>query len=247
MAKTGVIIVAGGTGTRMGTQLPKQFLILGEEPILARTINTIHEALPAAEIVVVMAEQYVELWRNLSARFEVARHKVTVGGKERFHSVKNGISALSEDVCTIAVHDAVRPLATKKMIIRLMLEAEKHSAVIPVVAPVDSYRIIQGDSSRIINRAELRMVQTPQVFDAKLIIRAYSDLINRLEEVKNAGIEITDVAGDNLEIHSFGCLQIITVCSRRGVLQSYDVLMFCQKLGKSRRNRYAAGEFWCIV
>ena len=180
MATTGVIIVAGGTGTRMGTQLPKQFLILGEEPILARTINTIHEALPAAEIVVVMAEQYVELWRNLSARFEVARHKVTVGGKERFHSVKNGISALSEDVCTIAVHDAVRPLATKKMIIRLMLEAEKHSAVIPVVAPVDSYRIIQGDSSRIINRAELRMVQTPQVFSAAALRKAYEQEFSEL-------------------------------------------------------------------
>ena len=180
MATTGVIIVAGGTGTRMGTPLPKQFLILGEEPILARTINTIHEALPAAEIVVVMAEQYVELWRNLSARFEVARHKVTVGGKERFYSVKNGISALSEDVCTIAVHDAVRPLATKKMIIRLMLEAEKHSAVIPVVAPVDSYRIIQGDSSRIINRAELRMVQTPQIFSAEALRKAYEQEFSEL-------------------------------------------------------------------
>ena len=180
MATTGVIIVAGGTGTRMGTPLPKQFLILGQEPILARTINTIHEALPAAEIVVVMAEQYVELWRNLSARFEVARHKVTVGGKERFYSVKNGISALSEDVCTIAVHDAVRPLATKKMIIRLMLEAEKHSAVIPVVAPVDSYRIIQGDSSRIINRAELRMVQTPQIFSAEALRKAYEQEFSEL-------------------------------------------------------------------
>ena len=164
----------------MGAQLPKQFLILGQEPILARTINTIHEALPAAEIVVVMAEQYVELWRNLSARFEVARHKVTVGGKERFYSVKNGISALSEDVCTIAIHDAVRPLATKKMIIRLMLEAEKHSAVIPVVAPVDSYRIIQGDSSRIINRAELRMVQTPQVFSAEALRKAYEQEFSEL-------------------------------------------------------------------
>lgn len=164
----------------MGAQLPKQFLILSEEPILARTINTIHEALPAAEIVVVMAEQYVELWRNLSARFEVARHKVTVGGKERFHSVKNGISALSEDVCTIAVHDAVRPLVTKKMIIRLMLEAEKHSAVIPVVAPVDSYRIIQGNSSRIINRAELLMVQTPQVFSAEALRKAYEQEFSEL-------------------------------------------------------------------
>ena len=189
----------------MGTQLPKQFLILGGEPILARTINTIHEALPAAEIVVVMAEQYVELWRNLAARFEVARHKITVGGKERFHSVKNGIAALSEGVRTIAVHDAVRPLATKKMIIRLILEAEKHSAVIPVVAPVDSYRIIEGDTSRIINRAELRMVQTPQVFAAEALRKAYEQEFSELftddaSVMEQAGYNVRITLGDSKNI-----------------------------------------------
>ena len=197
MATTGVIIVAGGTGTRMGTQLPKQFLILGGEPILARTINTIHEALPAAEIVVVMAEQYVELWRNLAARFEVARHKITIGGKERFYSVKNGIAALSEGVRTIAVHDAVRPLATKKMIIRLILEAEKHSAVIPVVAPVDSYRIIEGDTSRIINRAELRMVQTPQVFAAEALRKAYEQ---EFSELFTDDASVMEAAGHTIKL-----------------------------------------------
>lgn len=181
----------------MGTQLPKQFLILGGEPILARTINTIHEALPAAEIVVVMAEQYVELWRNLAARFEVARHKITVGGKERFHSVKNGIAALSEGVRIIAVHDAVRPLATKKMIIRLILEAEKHSAVIPVVAPVDSYRIIEGDTSRIINRAELRMVQTPQVFAAEALRKAYEQ---EFSELFTDDASVMEAAGHTIKL-----------------------------------------------
>ena len=173
MAKRGVIIVAGGSGRRMGASMPKQFLMLGNQPILARSINIIHEALPSAEIVVVLPNEHVELWRNLSARFEVADHKIATGGTERFHSVKNGIEALSNDVELIAVHDAVRPLLTKKLIIRLMLEAEKCEAVIPVIAPVDSYRIADGAESHIIDRATLRIVQTPQVFNATALRKAY--------------------------------------------------------------------------
>lgn len=140
---------------------------------MARSINTIHEALPSAEIVVVMAEQYVELWRNLAARFDVARHKIAIGGKERFHSVKSGLAALSENIRTIAIHDAVRPLASKKMIIRLIMEAEQHTAVIPVVAPVDSFRVVDGGQSHIIDRSRLRMVQTPQIFAAEALRQAY--------------------------------------------------------------------------
>ncbi|MDO5488289.1 MAG: 2-C-methyl-D-erythritol 4-phosphate cytidylyltransferase, partial [Rikenellaceae bacterium] len=98
MAEIGVIIVAGGAGRRMGGALPKQFMMLEQQPILARSINRIHEALPKAEIVVVLPAEHVELWRNMAARFEVAAHKIAVGGKERFHSVKNGLAALSEGV-----------------------------------------------------------------------------------------------------------------------------------------------------
>lgn len=173
MATTGVIIVAGGSGRRMGGALPKQFMMLDNEPILARSINRIHEALPAAEIVVVLPEEHVELWKNIAARFDVARHKIALGGKERFHSVKNGLAALSEGIRTIAIHDAVRPLASKKLIIKLLLAAEKSVAVIPAVAPIDSYRIVEGDDSRIIDRSALRMVQTPQVFHAEALRAAY--------------------------------------------------------------------------
>lgn len=173
MATTGVIIVAGGSGRRMGGALPKQFMMLDNEPILARSINRIHEALPAAEIVVVLPEEHVELWKNIAARFDVARHKIALGGKERFHSVKNGLAALSEGIRTIAIHDAVRPLASKKLIIKLLLAAEKSVAVIPAVAPIDSYRIVEGDDSRIIDRSTLRMVQTPQVFHAEALRAAY--------------------------------------------------------------------------
>ena len=201
MATTGVIIVAGGSGRRMGGALPKQFMMLDNEPILARSINRIHEALPAAEIVVVLPEEHVELWKNIAARFDVARHKIALGGKERFHSVKSGLAALSEGIRTIAIHDAVRPLASKKLIIKLLLAAEKSVAVIPAVAPIDSYRIVEGDDSRIIDRSALRMVQTPQVFHAEALRAAYeqpfsSTFTDDASVMEAAGHKVTLVEGE---------------------------------------------------
>ena len=174
MAKRGVVIVAGGSGSRMQSALPKQFLMLGGEPIVARTINTFSEALPGAEIVVVLPEAHIPLWENLRARFDVAPHRIVAGGKERFHSVLNGINALSSEVEYIAVHDGVRALVTKRLIIRAMLAVEEHDAVIPVVDVVDSYRRVEGDDSYIVPRSELRIVQTPQIFKAQLLRDAYN-------------------------------------------------------------------------
>ena len=205
MAKRGVIIVAGGSGRRMGGALPKQFMMLDNEPILARSINRMHEALPAAEIVVVLPEEHVELWKNIAARFDVARHKIALGGKERFHSVKNGLAALSDEVCIVGIHDAVRPLASKKLVIKLFLEAENNIAVIPVVAPIDSYRIVEGDDSRIIDRSALRMVQTPQVFQAEALRKAYEQpfsatFTDDASVMEAAGHKVTLVEGERENI-----------------------------------------------
>ena len=205
MAKRGVIIVAGGSGRRMGGALPKQFMMLDNEPILARSINRMHDALPAAEIVVVLPEEHVELWKNIAARFDVARHKIAIGGKERFHSVKNGLAALSDEVAIVGIHDAVRPLASKKLIIKLFLEAENSTAVIPVVAPIDSYRIVEGDNSRIIDRSALRMVQTPQVFQAEALRKAYeqpfsSTFTDDASVMEAAGHKVTLVEGERENI-----------------------------------------------
>ena len=205
MAKRGVIIVAGGSGRRMGGALPKQFMMLDNEPILARSINRMHEALPAAEIVVVLPEEHIELWKNIAARFDVARHKIALGGKERFHSVKNGLAALSDEVAIVGIHDAVRPLASKKLIIKLFLEAENSTAVIPVVAPIDSYRIVEGDNSRIIDRSALRMVQTPQVFQAEALRKAYeqpfsSTFTDDASVMEAAGHKVTLVEGERENI-----------------------------------------------
>ena len=205
MAKRGVVIVAGGSGSRMQSVLPKQFLMLGGLPVVARTINTFSEALPGADIVVVLPEQHIALWENLRARFDVARHRVVAGGKERFHSVLNGINALSSEVEYIAVHDGVRAMATKKLIIRAMLAAEEHGAIIPVVDVVDSYRRVDGVESYIVPRSELRIVQTPQVFRAQVLRDAYNQpfspaFTDDASVVEAAGGRIVLVDGERTNI-----------------------------------------------
>lgn len=179
--------------------------MLGGEPIVARTINTFSEALPGAEIVVVLPEAHIPLWENLRARFDVAPHRIVAGGKERFHSVLNGINALSSEVEYIAVHDGVRALATKRLIIRAMLAAEQHDAVIPVVDVVDSYRRVEGDNSYIVPRSELRIVQTPQIFKAQLLRDAYNVEFSPLftddaSVVEASGGHITLVEGERTNI-----------------------------------------------
>ena len=171
--RVGVIIVAGGSGKRMGGALPKQFSFVGGEPILARTINAFRKALPSSRIVVVLPAEYVEFWKNFSARFEVAKHSVVEGGKERFYSVKNGIEALSDAVDLIAVQDGVRPFASKEMILSAVDCASKNGSAIPVVKAVDSYRAVEGEESHIIDRTPLRIVQTPQIFAAPILRAAY--------------------------------------------------------------------------
>ena len=157
MERTGVIIVAGGSGSRAGGARPKQFRFLDGMPVLARTINTFAAALPGAEIVAVLPEQHIGFWKNLSARFDVAEHKIAAGGAERFHSVRNGLAALTSDPGLIAVQDGVRPLGSVAMIRRVDGEADAAGRA----------------ASHIVDRRLLRIVQTPQIFRAEVLRRAY--------------------------------------------------------------------------
>ena len=189
----------------MQSSLPKQFLLLGGEPVVARTINTFAEALPGAEIVVVLPEEHITLWRNLAARFDVAVHKCVAGGKERFHSVKAGIEALSENVTSIFVHDGVRALITKKLIIRAALAVDENEAVIPVVDVVDSYRRVTDSGSEIMPRSELRIVQTPQVFRSETLRRAYGQefdtaFTDDASVVERMGVAITLIEGERTNL-----------------------------------------------
>lgn len=173
---TGVIIVAGGSGLRMGGTLPKQFQLLGNEPILVRTIRTFATALPEASIVAVLPAAYADFWRDLSARFDTPSHRIVTGGAERFHSVQAGLAALPDNVTLVAIHDGARPLVSTELILRTIACAASCGSAIPVVAPADSFRETEGDdgASHIIDRRRLRAVQTPQVFNAELLHRAYA-------------------------------------------------------------------------
>ena len=189
----------------MGASIPKQFMMLGNLPILGHTINRIREALPSSQVVVVLPKEHIAMWRNLSARFDISKHEIAEGGKERFLSVKNGINSLSGEVEIIAVHDGVRPLVSKKLIIKLVLEAEKHSAVIPVVAPTDSYRLVEGADSHIMDRSKLRMVHTPQIFQANTLRQAYEQpfsttFTDDASVVEAAGGQITLIEGEATNI-----------------------------------------------
>lgn len=203
--KVGIIIVAGGSGKRMGGSLPKQFALVGGKPILVRTINALHEALPASRIVVVLPAEQIDFWRNYSSRFEVAKHSVVEGGAERFHSVRNGIEALSDAVDLIAIHDGVRPFASKAMIERAVECAAKSGSAIPVVEAIDSFRQIDDNGSHIISRSSLRAVQTPQIFAAPIVRAAYdtefrSDFTDDASVVEYSGEKVTLCDGERSNI-----------------------------------------------
>jgi 2-C-methyl-D-erythritol 4-phosphate cytidylyltransferase len=180
-------------------------MILAGEPVVARTINTFSEALPGAEIVVVLPKEHIALWKNLAARFDVAVHKCVEGGKERFDSVKAGIAALSPEVEYVAIHDGVRALVSKRLIINAMLKIESVEALIPVVDAVDSYRVVEGEHNEVIPRSKLRIVQTPQLFRADILRRAYAQefdprFTDDATVVEGLGVKITLIEGERSNI-----------------------------------------------
>lgn len=173
MAKTGVIIVAGGSGTRMGSEEPKQFIAIAGKEILVRTLEKFLCALPGADIVVVLPAGEFPRWDSIVRRHGLeGTHRCCAGGRNRYLSVKNGLGALGK--CDyIAVHDGVRPLLSEEMIKRCVESAECNRTAVPVVEPVDSFRLILNGKADIIDRAQLRAVQTPQVFRADILREAY--------------------------------------------------------------------------
>ncbi len=181
-----VIIVAGGSGTRYGAELPKQFLNLNGLPILMRTIQVFFSYDPSLEIIVVLPESQFGFWNDLCTRhaFTIV-HKTVAGGTERFHSVKNGLSAVSNKG-VIGIHDAVRPLVSKETLIKCFVIAAQQGSAIPVVSSVDSIRELSDNGqSRQVNRNAYKMVQTPQCFTKDVITTAFQ---------QDYSIEFTDDA-----------------------------------------------------
>lgn len=166
------IIVAGGSGKRMGSQIPKQFLLLQSKPIIFHTIEKFIDI--ADEVIVVLPEEQIDYFRRLQEQYSFNLPiRVATGGKERFHSVQNGLKLVSDVDGIVAVHDAVRPLIGKKIIHKAYSTAAQKTNCVVSVPSKDSIRHVSGSSNKSVPRSEYFLVQTPQVFDLKLLNEAY--------------------------------------------------------------------------
>lgn len=168
-----VIIVAAGKGLRVGGPVPKQFLPIDGKPILMRTIEAFSSV---KNIIIVLSPDAESYWRSLCVQYGfTVPHSVVAGGAERFHSVKNAL-ALVPDAAIVGVHDGVRPFVPQTVIDEAYSAAEQYGAAVPVTDCVDSVRIISedGGTNAPIDRSRVKMVQTPQVFKADVLKKAYN-------------------------------------------------------------------------
>ncbi|MFH2144109.1 MAG: 2-C-methyl-D-erythritol 4-phosphate cytidylyltransferase [Bacteroidota bacterium] len=180
-----VIIVAGGTGKRMGSAIPKQFLVLGHKPILMHCIECFYKYSPDIQIIVVLPDNQTIYWKKLCVEFSFSiKHTVVAGGETRFQSVKNGLTHSDIDGL-VAIHDGVRPFVSKETISKAFNAAEVYGNAIPCILINESIRIIENKSSFPVDRDKIRIIQTPQVFKSDIVIKAYN------EEYRN---EFTDDA-----------------------------------------------------
>ena len=202
-----VIIVAGGKGLRMGSDIPKQFLPIGGKPVLMRTIERFRAYAEDLQIILVLPEAQQDYWRQLCEQyhFEV-KYLLANGGETRFHSVQNGLALVPDDAeGVVGVHDGVRPFPSIEVIRNCYATAREKKAVIPVIPVVETVRHLEGEKSITVPRGEYRLVQTPQTFDIQLLKAAnrqpYNDgFTDDASVVESYGHEITLVEGNRENI-----------------------------------------------
>lgn len=169
-----VIIVAGGKGLRMGSDLPKQFLPIGNKPVLMRTLEAFREFDANLQIILVLPLAQQEFWKQLCEKYRfTVEHVVADGGETRFHSVKNGLAQV-QGPGLVGVHDGVRPFVAVEVIRNCYNLAKQYKAVIPVIDVVETLRHLTDAGSETVSRNDYKLVQTPQVFDVELLKQAYA-------------------------------------------------------------------------
>lgn len=195
------IIVAGGRGLRMESNVPKQFLLLVEKPILMHALEAFQKAIKGIGIVLVLPSDQIKKWELLVMKhsFDI-EHRIVAGGKDRFNSVKNGLVEIPED-SLVAIHDGVRPLVSRDVIIRSFEGAAVHGNAIASVALKESIREVNQQGNKSVDRDAFRLIQTPQTFKSSLIKDAYanvehSEFTDDAGVLENAGVKIHLIEGD---------------------------------------------------
>lgn len=205
MLKEYAIITAGGKGTRMGSDLPKQFMPVDGLPMIMYSIRAFKSYSDRIAIVLVLPEDAMAAWDRILGQYPPGIGiRIAAGGETRFSSVKNGLE-LTGDTGLVAIHDAARPLVSAALINRCFRHAEKSGNALPVIPLTDSLREISNDESRPANREHFRRVQTPQVFEAGLIRKAYEQayrpsFTDDATVAESLGVKIDLVEGEERNI-----------------------------------------------
>jgi len=194
------VIVAGGTGTRMQSDRPKQFLSLLETPILVHTLRAFKKAYADIKLIVVLPAIHFNEGKEIVSTFFNAPVEFVEGGETRFHSVKNGLSLVNEQA-VVFVHDAVRCLLSPSLITRCFEQAQQKGSAIPVIAAKDSIRLVTATGNQSLNREQVMLVQTPQVFLSDWILPAFevtyeSSFTDEASVVEKSGRPIHLIAGE---------------------------------------------------
>ena len=202
-----VIIVAGGKGLRMGSDIPKQFLPIGGKPVLMRTLERFRAYDKDLKIILVLPEAQQDYWQGLCKEYGFqVEYQLANGGQTRFHSVQNGLALIPDDAeGVVGVHDGVRPFPSIDVICNCYATAREKKAVIPVIPVVETVRHLEGECSVTVPRGDYRLVQTPQTFDIQLLKAAnrqpYNDgFTDDASVVESYGHEITLVEGNRENI-----------------------------------------------
>ncbi len=199
------MIVAGGTGERMKSRIPKQFVEIAGLPVLMHTLNAFLKAVPDIHLVIVLPAGQVDTWNVLLEKhsFRVP-HRVTEGGQKRFYSVRNGLEHIPDD-SVVAIHDGVRPVITSRLIRTCFQDAVQYGSAIPCLVPSESVRTRKGKNYSPMDHNDIRIIQTPQAFQAALIKKAYQQpfrdsFTDDATVLERSGMPVHLVQGDPFNI-----------------------------------------------
>lgn len=226
--KVCIIVVAAGSGSRFGADVPKQFCVLQGRPVLMTTMENLAKYFPDSELILVLNPSFVDFWRDLCEEYDFSMpHKIVEGGDTRTHSVAHALHIVPEDVRAVMIHDGARPIVTPSMASRIMSALKESEAVIPVVAVTDSLRMVKGMQSKggmPVDRADYVAVQTPQAFRRDAICSlidvydsdaTFTDDASLYQEATGKDVALVEGSTHNIKITNPGDLDIASLYLRQ--------------------------------